>query len=46
MSGTTLTHFTLRFSPTIIGEILDQNREDLTQPVLKKLQQSLKGKGR
>ncbi len=46
MSGTTVTHFTLRFAPSIIEEILDDSREELTHPVLKKLQQSLQGRGR
>ncbi|WP_438795594.1 hypothetical protein, partial [Salmonella sp. NW547] len=36
MSGTTVTHFTLRFAPSIIEEILDDSREELTHPVLKK----------
>lgn len=35
MSGTTVTHFTLRFAPSIIEEILDDSREELTHPVLK-----------
>ncbi|WP_399478080.1 transcriptional regulator [Xenorhabdus griffiniae] len=41
MSVTTVTHFTLRFAPSIIEEILDDNRNEVTHPVLKKLQQSL-----
>lgn len=46
MSGATVTHFTLRFAPSIIEEILDDNREEMTHPVLKKLQQSLQSRGR
>lgn len=46
MSGTTVTHFSLRFAPCIIEEILDNSQEELTHPVLKKLQQSLQGRGR
>ncbi|WP_432418861.1 hypothetical protein, partial [Escherichia coli] len=33
-------------TPSIIEEILDDSREELTHPVLKKLQQSLQGRGR
>lgn len=46
MSGTTVTHFSLRFAPSIIEEILDDSRVEVTHPVLKKLQQSLQGRGR
>ena len=36
MSGTTVTHFTLRFAPSIIEEILDDSREELTPPGIEK----------
>ncbi|MEK9497166.1 transcriptional regulator [Photorhabdus sp. P32] len=46
MSATTVTYFTLRFAPSIVEEILDDSWNELTHPVLKKLQQSLQGRGR
>jgi len=41
LSRTTVIPFSLRFSPAIIEQILDDSRKEPAYPVLKKLQQSL-----
>ncbi|MND15765.1 Flagellar transcriptional regulator FlhD [compost metagenome] len=41
MAATTVTRIGLRCSASVIEEILEDNREDKTHPLLKKIQQSL-----
>ncbi|AKJ36905.1 transcriptional regulator [Aeromonas hydrophila NJ-35] len=41
MAATTVTRIGLRCSPSVIEEILEEGREDITHSLLKKIQQSL-----
>ena len=41
MAATTVTRIGLRCSASVIEEILEEGREDITHPLLKKIQQSL-----